>query len=185
MNMPTATRQPLHLPRQRRAAGFTLIEILIVVVIIAVMSSLVVVAVGDNNADRLQEEADRFAALSRLASEEAVVSGNWVGLKLDTRSYAWLVPSMNEWVPMEDDNLFRLRELGEDFVLEIYIEGDAPDTGLSGDEEEDDDAELPQTVYYPSGEVIPYEIVLRHEDVERYYTVTTDITGQVKVESHD
>jgi general secretion pathway protein H len=60
--------------------GFTLIELLVVLAIIAIAAGLVMVTLPDRNQDRLNEEAERLAALLEAARTEARASGiavNW------------------------------------------------------------------------------------------------------------
>jgi general secretion pathway protein H len=57
------------------ARGFTLIELMVVMAIIAIASALVVVALPDRTQDRLNEDAERLAALFESARSEARASG--------------------------------------------------------------------------------------------------------------
>jgi general secretion pathway protein H len=64
----------------RRARGFTLIELLVVMAIVAIAAGLVIVTLPDRQQDRLNEEAERLAALLEAARTEARASGiavNW------------------------------------------------------------------------------------------------------------
>ena len=65
----------------RSARGFTLVELLIVIAIIALSVSLVVLALPDGDAAKLEEEGARLSALLDIARAEARVSGatvRWV-----------------------------------------------------------------------------------------------------------
>ncbi len=59
----------------RRAAGFTLIELMIVLVLIGVASAVVGLAIRDPAASKLEHEAARLAALLESARAEARSSG--------------------------------------------------------------------------------------------------------------
>lgn len=61
--------------RRAAARGFTLIELLVVMAIVAIASALVVVTLPDRTQDRLNEEAERLAALFESARSEARASG--------------------------------------------------------------------------------------------------------------
>ncbi len=64
--------------RRRRAAftrGFTLIELLVVLAVVAVGLGLVALALPDGERSKLEEEAERLAALIETARAESRVSG--------------------------------------------------------------------------------------------------------------
>ncbi|MCM0607610.1 MAG: prepilin-type N-terminal cleavage/methylation domain-containing protein [Ideonella sp. WA131b] len=61
--------------RARRSAGFTLLELLIVMAVVAVGLGLVALALPDGERARLEEEAERLAALIETARAESRVSG--------------------------------------------------------------------------------------------------------------
>lgn len=58
-----------------RAGGFTLVELLLVVVIAALASSMVAFALRDGDADRLEREAVRLAALLEAARAASRAGG--------------------------------------------------------------------------------------------------------------
>ncbi len=61
--------------RPRATRGFTLVELLIVIAIVAVGIGLVALALPDGERARLDEEAERLAALIETARAESRVSG--------------------------------------------------------------------------------------------------------------
>jgi general secretion pathway protein H len=68
-------------PRQRRGGGFTLIELLVVVAIVALAAGLIVLALPDPAATRLEQEAARLSVLLEGARAESRSSGavvRWV-----------------------------------------------------------------------------------------------------------
>jgi general secretion pathway protein H len=78
--MPTSARgSELSFWRGRAARalqrGFTLIEMLVVLAIVAIAAGLVIVTLPDRGQDRLDEEAERLAALLESARTEARASG--------------------------------------------------------------------------------------------------------------
>jgi general secretion pathway protein H len=62
-------------PRPHRAAGFTLIEVIVVMAIVAIAASLVSLALRDGTQARLDEEGTRLSALLESARAEARASG--------------------------------------------------------------------------------------------------------------
>ena len=73
-------------PGERRARGFTMIELLVVVALIVLASSITALALRDPDVTRLEREAARLAALLEGARAEARAAG---------------VPVF--WVPQKDD----------------------------------------------------------------------------------
>jgi general secretion pathway protein H len=74
---------PLASRRRRGQGGFTLVELLVVLMLVALSSSLVMLALRDGSAARLDEEGVRLAALLEAARAESRVSGlpvRWVPL---------------------------------------------------------------------------------------------------------
>jgi general secretion pathway protein H len=65
-----------------RRAGFTLIELMLVIALIALASGLVALALRDSNANRLEEEGTRLAALLEAARAASRTSGLAVAFML-------------------------------------------------------------------------------------------------------
>jgi general secretion pathway protein H len=93
---------PISVPGNRRGGrrsfarrGFTLIELLVVIAIIAVSVGVVSLALRDDRAAMLEEEAARLAALLEMARAEARVAGATV-----------------RWVPGADANGNQFRFVG-------------------------------------------------------------------------
>jgi general secretion pathway protein H len=73
--------------RHRRAGGFTLIELLVVVAIVALAAGLIVLALPDPAATRLEQEAARLSVLLEGARAESRSSGavvRWVPADADS-----------------------------------------------------------------------------------------------------
>src|SRR5574340_284273 len=58
-----------------RRAGFTLIELMLVIVLIAMASGLVALSLRDSDANRLEQEGTRLAALLEAARAASRTSG--------------------------------------------------------------------------------------------------------------
>ena len=73
--MPTSVPGSSRQPATRRAAGFTLIELMVVVALIAIAVGVVSLSLRDGDSDRLDQEAARLSALLETARAEARASG--------------------------------------------------------------------------------------------------------------
>ena len=84
--MPTSapgTRAPR--TRPARAAGFTLVELLLVLLLIGMVSGMVSLTLRDGDASQLDQDASRLAALLEAGRAEARASGTAVRFELASR----------------------------------------------------------------------------------------------------
>ncbi len=73
-----------------RAAGFSLIELLVALVIMAVLSGLLVLSASSGGIEsQLREQAERMRARIEFACERAELSGRDIGLHLASGGYAF------------------------------------------------------------------------------------------------
>lgn len=160
----------LRLPRQ---AGFTLIELLVVLVIIGIISGFAVLSVGlDSDTDRAEVEARRLVALMQLASDEAVLAGNPLALQFDTDAYRFLTLRGKQWHPVENDNVLRERELPQGTRLEVVIEGQRI---VAGNQQAS-----ARIVFLASGEISPFELVLRTRDDRHRFRLRGELQGRIE-----
>ena len=101
-----------------RAAGFTLIEILVVVVLIAIAATLVTVKLQPDDRALLKEEATRLAAVLTQARDEAVITGSGIGWRGSTNGYQFFRRNdERQWIAIEKDEVFHPRSLPQDVSL--------------------------------------------------------------------
>lgn len=145
----------------RHSRGFSLLEIMIVVVILGVLVSIFTLSFGSFSDDLTREHGLRLKALIDLATEEASMQGREIGLRFYQHGYEFSVRAAAvdedgrqfwEWVPLEGDRLLRARDLGEEFSLELFIEGKEVDLDLRRNEK---DAYEPQIFLFSSGDLLP------------------------------
>jgi len=74
-----------------RAGAFTLLELLVVLVILGVAAGVVSISVAPSEDRQARRDADRLAALFRLAQDEARVRGRPVAWLADTHGYRFLI----------------------------------------------------------------------------------------------
>jgi general secretion pathway protein H len=134
--------------RPARAAGFTLIEILVVMLILVVVIGIVAANLSIGPEDRGREEAERLVLLLRSAREEAVLQGRLYAFAASAADYRFL--TLNErgrLVPVADD-LLRERRLPPDVrIASLRVDG-------SGDAERDG------VLLSPSGELPEFALVI-------------------------
>ncbi len=96
--------------RSRRAAGFTLLELLVVLVIVGIVLGAVALNATPGDRQLLQNEAQRVALLLQLARDEAIVRNRPIAFEADDYRYRFLVRQGDGWQPLADDGLLRERE---------------------------------------------------------------------------
>ena len=109
--------------RQRCAAGFTLIELMIVVALIAVAAGVVSLALRDPASTRLEHEAVRLAAVLESARAESRASGvavYWMPQPLASRDKELAaIAAHYRFVGLPDSSTLPLRWLGDGVSAEI------------------------------------------------------------------
>lgn len=176
-----------------RAAGFTLLELLVVVFIIGIMAAMFTLSVGvAGGTDReLRRETERLQTLLALALEDASFQARELGLRLYPGRYEFSVlnrgevfdPKDDKWVPIRDEVLGP-RKLPPVFGLELEIEG----RSVNLERSEKDVAKVyePQLFIFSSGDISDsFEIHLRSLEEDRSYTLAVDVDGTTKLTKGD
>lgn len=154
-----------------KSRGFTLLEILVVVLIIGIVVGVATLAIRDNPAQRVETEGQRFAALLRLASQEAVLQSREVAIVFERHGYHFLVFDEGEWIPPDDD-VFRARALPDGMELEIVIEGERLEFGAQRRQD-------PRIFLLSGGEMTPFELDIRFDDRRASYRIRGDFGGRL------
>ena len=145
---------------KKRAAGFTLLELMAVILIIGIIVSFASLSIGQNTSRIVQEEVERLHGLIQLAGEEAVLQGRELALEFDRDKYQFLELGGDGWQPIEEDKMFRQRPLPETVELELILEG--AETNF------EDKKNLPRIFILSSGELSPFSLVLKIDEGEEY-----------------
>lgn len=174
---------PSVMSKSRCNRGFTLVELLVVILIIGLTLGFAVLKIDSSEDEALNSEARRFAALARLAAEEAVLQSQELAVELTPSGYAFVALGAEGWKPVEaDDGVFRPRELPAEMTLNGELNGEP----IAFVDEEDEPKEgeepppKPRIFFFSSGEMTPFTLDFRR-DFGNAYQVTGDYMGEVKV----
>ena len=143
--------------------------------------------------EHMEIEMNRLHALVSLAQEEAILQGQVMALAIGETSYRFDVLDIeNEtWSAVDDGRVFRERNLvpgthlvlvideieedkKQEFTLALSTEEDEATT----DKEEDD---FQRVQIEPSGEMFPFELVLRNEDETIEFRLVMGEDGELNI----
>jgi len=187
------------LSRHARQTGFTLIEMLVVVIIIGIVISTMVISIRTGDlGEQMENELVRMRSLINLARDEAVLQGYDVALaiKEDGYSFQWYDIKEQRWQAFTDDKVFRERPLlpGTRFVLvidDLPVKEKPSRPGLSESNTDKDkkqaveDENVQRVIIFPSGDVFPFELILRKDDESLQFKLVTSESGEIEIELPD
>lgn len=162
-----------------QSRGFTLIELLVVMVIIGIMISVAVLSLGDGGKrDKLQQEGERLAALIELAGDNAVLQGREWGLRVEEDGYSFMVLRDGAWQTIDEDKLFRARQLADGFTLQLHM--DDLEVSLQPPAAAAEEKHVqPQLFLMSSAERTPFEIMLAAPGGTPQLTLEAPLSGAV------
>jgi len=165
--------------------GFTLIELVMVIFVLGVLTGFAVLRFGDGGREsQVREEAERLAALIRLAREEAILQSDERALAFTRHGYQFqreyqIDERSFEWLPIEDDTMFRTRDLKDrKLSFELYVDG------LRVALDRDAERPPPNVFFLSGGELSPFELHLKDETApKRSYILRGELSGRVQIEA--
>jgi len=168
--------------RIRTRSGFTLIEMLVVLIIIGIVVTSVTLSIRtDDRGEKMETEMRRIQALLKLASEEAVMQDEDIALRVSQDSYSFEVLSDKGWQPITDDKVFRQRKVVEGTELALKVDDLEIDFGKQQEAAGENKIPPPRIFILSSGEIMPFELILRTLDQSLQYSLKTQQDGTVKL----
>jgi general secretion pathway protein H len=150
--------------------GFTLIELLIVMVLIGLITGMAMLSMGVADPRQQQKfEAERLVKLLELASEEAVASGDIIGLELFGQGYRFAVLHNKKWSEEAGDMVFRPRTMMPQMLLVLSMGQQALTLGR---EPIQAIAPHPQIILSPDGDMDLFQIRMAVKDGDSIFVVS-------------
>jgi len=179
--MRTAALSGARRRRPARAAGFTLVEILVVVVIIALVSVSLLLSINLTGRDsELEKESQRLTELVNLAREQAELQTREYGLLCQQDSYQFVSYDVrrNLWRTIPEDDTLRQRKLPTGIDLKLVIEGHP--VVLNHPKEKDDPTiNQPQIMIFSNGDLTSFNLTVERTNGSHSVSITQDDKGQL------
>ena len=163
---------------------------MVVVVILGVLSTGAILALNTDSASkRLKTEAQRLNLLLRLATDEALLNLDIVGVYALTDGYAFYRRQTDEegkvtWEAFDADGRMRQRNMPEGLSIELELEAQTVVLSSAEERQEDDEPLTPHLWILPDGETMPqYKFRIQLDGGDRAWEVHRDDEGQVAVTS--
>ncbi len=160
-----------------RQYGFTLLEIMLVMVLLGLAFSVILPSLVPNDSDVLiKKEARRQIMLMQLMQEQALLTGQDMGMQQTAEGYRFLSYQQGQWQPITSHRLLSPVELDKAIRLTL-LPGESvwreslaleSDKGFSFNDSPSDlsnkqdgsDPDLPDLFFRASGEISPAELRL-------------------------
>lgn len=168
-------------------------ELLVVIVVISIAFTMLIsiVVPGGGPAEAIRKEGLRLQQLLTAAHEQAVFRGEEYGVIFEDEGYHFMQMDVqkNIWADIDNDRLFRKRELPKDMELDLSIEEiEVLFTQVENESILDSEEEQvkPQVFLLSSGETTPeFSARIRVPGFERSFEVTGSVDGQYVLQETD
>jgi general secretion pathway protein H len=177
---------------KKRAAGFTLIEMMLVLVLLATSAVAVIISLPESKDDKVKDEAARFYQLVQLLGEDALLNGVDYGIRIERHRYQFLELTRNDWQPIKESKFFTEVDVGEDINLRVEIggyswqdkdrlfkPGSLFDEDMFAEQTDKNKIKPPQVVVMASGEYTPFTLDFEVDGQNQFWHVQADELGQL------
>lgn len=177
---------------KKRAAGFTLIEILLVLVLLATSAVAVIVTLPESREDKVKEQAARFHHLVQLLGEDALLNGIDYGIRVERNRYQFLQLTSQDWQPIRESRYFTEVEMDEGIRLRVEIggyswqdkdrlfkPGSLFNEDLFAEQTDKEKIKPPQVVVMASGEFTPFTLEFEVDGENQFWRVQADELGRL------
>lgn len=176
----------------KRAAGFTLIEMMLVLVLLATSAVAVIISLPESKDNKVKDEAARFHQLVQLLGEDALLNGVDYGIRIERHSYQFLELTRDDWQPIKESKFFTEVDVGEDINLRVEIggyswqdkdrlfkPGSLFDEDMFAEQTDKNKIKPPQVVVMASGEYTPFTLDFEVDGQNQFWHVQADELGQL------
>ncbi|PCS21127.1 type II secretion system minor pseudopilin GspH [Candidatus Enterovibrio escicola] len=148
--------------------GFTLMEILLVLLLLAVTAVVVVPNFWQSQSDEAKKEAQRFYQLIQLWTEQALLTGQTFGLRVENNHYTLNKLTPENWQPVTEGRYAYAVSMPEGIRLELEVTSFLAEENRLFEREslfnynmfivEDNKRKPPQVALMGNGEIIPFTL---------------------------
>lgn len=158
------------------ANGFTLLELLVVIVMIGIILSFATLSIHQGGyATQLAETSQRLVAVMTLASQEAIIQGQEIGIYFEKTGYRFYRLEMGDW-QLQKSDVMRPYTFQGCIQAQLQVEGEnIPLLALAHKTEE----KMPQILLASSGEITPFIITLGCDTKTQQYRITGTANGTI------
>ena len=130
-------------------------------------------------------EMQRIQALLKLAREEAVMQNEDIALKVTENTYSFEILGDKGWEPITGDQIFRARKVVDGTELALKVDDLEIKFGQQQEAAGEDKIPPPRIFILSSGEIMPFELILRTVDQSLQYSLKAEQDGIVKLITPD
>ncbi len=161
--------------------GFTLIELLIVLVLIAVITGMAMLSMGiADPRDQQKLESERLLKLLELATQEAIVRSEMIGVEFSKQGYRFVSLNQQKWQVEESDIIFKPREIKPILTLALTKNTSRIDLPLLSNFNL-----KPQIIISPAGDIEPFELSVALQNSKSIFWVSNTADNGLVLKSED